>query len=255
MTSGKKWLYLIGGAVGALAIAGAALFVFTQKAAAQVETGQPAARGADSGWMQNSDDKDGPGKPDDHEGPFGDMDELLADALGISVEDLQAARQTAFENAVQQAVDQGVITQEEADTILEEGHVGRGENFLRDAEIDMQALLADALGISVEELQAAQEAAFDAALQQAVDEGTITEEQAELIKARKAVQSYVQEAMSNAYAEALENAVSDGVITQEQADQLLENPMSGTDFSGRPDGHHGGKGHSGPGNQPSTDDE
>ena len=43
---------------------------------------------------------------------------------------------------------------------------------------DMQVLLADALGISVEELEAAQRAAFEAFIAIAVDEGRITQEQA-----------------------------------------------------------------------------
>jgi len=46
---------------------------------------------------------------------------------------------------------------------------------------DMQAFLAEELGISVEELESAQQAAFEAAVAAAVDAGTITQEQADQI--------------------------------------------------------------------------
>ncbi|HID53892.1 MAG TPA: hypothetical protein EYP41_17875, partial [Anaerolineae bacterium] len=45
-------------------------------------------------------------------------DQALADALGISVEDLLAARETAKATLIQQAVDEGKLTQEQADAIL-----------------------------------------------------------------------------------------------------------------------------------------
>ncbi len=56
-----------------------------------------------------------------------DMQALLAEELGISVEELEAAQQVAFEAAVAVAVDEGKITQEQADQILEgDGYPGRG---------------------------------------------------------------------------------------------------------------------------------
>jgi hypothetical protein len=56
-----------------------------------------------------------------------DMQALLAEELGISVEELEAAQQAAFEAAVAIAVDEGKITQEQADQILEgDGFHGRG---------------------------------------------------------------------------------------------------------------------------------
>jgi len=50
-----------------------------------------------------------------------DMQALLAEELGISVEELESAQQAAFEAAVAAAVDAGTITQEQADQILEGG--------------------------------------------------------------------------------------------------------------------------------------
>ena len=57
--------------------------------------------------------------------------------------------------------------------------------------VDMQALLAKELGISVEELQAAQQAAREAAIQQLVEAGVLTEEQGELATAAAALRSYL----------------------------------------------------------------
>jgi hypothetical protein len=144
-------------------------------------------------------------------------------------------------------------------------------------EMDYNALLADALGISVEELQAAQEKADQAAIDLAVEKGYLTEEQASLMKAQAVVKSYVDskdltaqalglstqeledalqegknlndlieasglddetfhEALQAAYAEAIQQAVEDGVITQDQADLLLEQELRGPMFGG---GRHG----------------
>ena len=82
-----------------------------------------------------------------------DKDKLTAKVLGISVEELQAAReegktmetliselgldaatvrenmQAAYKEAVQQAVSDGVITQEQADQILSGGFGMRGFDF------------------------------------------------------------------------------------------------------------------------------
>ena len=116
----------------------------------------------------------------------GDQDTLLAEALGISVEELQSAQLAAQEAALAEAVDTGLLTQEQADMLAERagGFFGRKGFGLRgglDTGIDYQALLAAELGISVDELQTAQQAAQAAGLEQAVEDGLITAEQAELI--------------------------------------------------------------------------
>ena len=132
---------------------------------------------------------------------------------------------------------------------------------LRGSTIDHQALLADELEITVEELKAAQVQAREAAIEQAINEGLITEEQAEQMRTRRALQSYldrhallvealdmtpeelqdafadgetvqtlmeakgldvetVQDRVEAAFEAALTQAVTDGVITQEQADEM-----------------------------------
>ena len=56
-----------------------------------------------------------------------DLQALLAEELGISVEELESAQQAAFAAAVAIAVEDGTITQEQADQILEgDGFLGRG---------------------------------------------------------------------------------------------------------------------------------
>lgn len=137
-----------------------------------------------------------------HGGPGfkgGDIDygQLLADALGITVEELEAATQTARDAALDQAVAQGLLTEDQANQMKVWGgrrdvRVGRGNKDAATANaIDEQALLANALGITVEQLQAARETANQAAIAEAVAQGLITQEEADAMQARKAVQSYL----------------------------------------------------------------
>ena len=159
------------------------------------------------------------------------QDTHLADALGITAEALQEAQQQAAEAAIDQAVTEGLITEAQADLIKERGSramgmIGKFGRF-GDTTIDHEALLADALGISVEDLQAARDEAKDAALAQALEDGKITQEQVDQMNAMKALRDYLQEQglqdnIRSMYSDALQGAVEDGVITQEQADKLLE---------------------------------
>ena len=252
----------------------------------------------------------------------------LAEELGVDIETVEAAVQAAREEAINQAVEDGTITQEQADQILSgegrngfgHGHNGRrGGNSFFDREA-MQTVVADALGITVEELEAAHEAgqrlpelaeelgidietveaavqtAREEAINQAVEDGTITQEQAdqilsgegrggrfnaaagiidkdalkataaealgitveELDAAREAGQRLpelaeelgvdietVQEAVEAAKAEMVQQAVEDGTITQEQADQILSGEGRRGFGNGR-DGRRGGPRFNGP---------
>ena len=181
--------------------------------------------------------------------------QALADALGITVEELRAAQEAAAEATLAQAVTDGLLTQEQADELLEEGFTGRhfrlrpyGESFL-----------ADGLGITLEELQVAKQQVYAGHLADLVEAGVITQEQADLAVAQKAVQGYigetaVQDALQAIYEEAVNQALADGVITQEQADALLNSEMTfGRGFGFGPGGgrgrhmHRGGPGPFGPG--------
>ena len=154
-----------------------------------------------------------------------ERDAALADALGVTVEELEAARQTAHETLIQQAVADSQLTQAQADAILS----GAGlRSVMQDIfnQEDMQTAVANALGLTVEALEAAQ------AEGKRLNE-IATEQGVEL--------SDVQAAVQAAHAAAIQQAVEDGLITQEQADQL-QNRQGGF-------GHHGGpRGKGGPGN-------
>ena len=155
-----------------------------------------------------------------------DYDALLAEALGISVEELQAAQQQAYSAALDQAVENGDLTAEEADLI-------RAQQALK-ASIDPEALQAEALGMSVEELQAARDAGTSMS-------DILTEQGLTSAEYRTALQA--------AYEAAVQQAVSDGVITQEQADLVLSSGMRvlpGMEPFGRDGGHGGRGGHGGP---------
>jgi len=199
----------------------------------------------------------------------------LADALGITVDELDAAKETVRsaqkEEAVAQALADDLITQEQADAILAgerpEGDINFRGIFNKGERGSVDEDLAAELDISVDELEAAQEAAREAAIEQAIADGTITQEQVDLREAGQALREYtdhesvladllgipveeleaakedgsirdlveasgltpeeIQVAMEEARAVAVAEAVADGVITQEQADQLEEAPGRG----------------------------
>jgi hypothetical protein len=76
-------------------------------------------------------------------------DEALAEALGITVEELQAAREKVAADRIAQAVEDGILTRDEANTML-------AMQALK-GYLDRDALLAGALGLSIEELGTARE--------------------------------------------------------------------------------------------------
>lgn len=157
-------------------------------------------------------------------------DELLAETLGLTVEELQAARDEAQAAALAEMVEAGYMTQEQADLIL------AVETFRR--SIDHDALTAEALGISADELQAAREGGTT--LADLLDDLGLTLE--EVMAAKQA-----------AYEAAVEQAVADGTLTQEQADQVLsgEGPGLGHGLRGLDDGFGRGPGRGrGPGHGP-----
>lgn len=255
MAKGKKWLYMAAGGLVVLALVFGAVYVFfntgvasaasaVRSVVANEVTGRnPRAlmlNGMEMGWLGNGDS------------PLGNYDEALAKALGITVEELQAAYEKAFAAAIEDALDEGLLTQEQADDLLSGERFGfHGRHGFHGFDGDMDEYLAEALGISVDELEAAQVKARETVIAEAVEAGTITQEQADLMNARDAISAYVQEAMTKAYSEAVEQALADGVVTQAQADLLLEDGISGFrgpggafGFGGH--GMFGGRGHFGP---------
>jgi len=127
------------------------------------------------------------------------MDELLAEELGITVEELNAARQRAQARAIDQAVQDGRLTQEQADEL-------KARQALA-AYLEPDALMADALGMTVEELQDARAAG---------------KRLPEIIESQGLDMDDFRDALQQAHEDAVQRAVADGVITQEQADQFLD---------------------------------
>ena len=177
MSRNKK---VIAGIVGGL-------LLLTAGALAALPAGTAAAQGLFHG---------GRGGPGGHEGPGGEA--YLAEALGITVEELQAAQTAAWEAAVDQALEDGLITEAQATRLKAQGAAphGRGRGMLvflagdKDA-FDFDTLLAEQLGMSVEELSAARDEAFELTVQAGLDSGQLSEEQAELMRAHHALKDYI----------------------------------------------------------------
>ncbi|HVN54230.1 MAG TPA: hypothetical protein VMT46_07860, partial [Anaerolineaceae bacterium] len=162
-------------------------------------------------------------------GGYSDQD--LADALGISLDKLHAAYQTANAEALKQAVSKGLLTQQQADRLsqkLDSHFAGQFERF-SGSGIDYDALLANALGISVDQLKTAYQKAFTTNIDNAVKNGRLTQEQADNLKGRYALSNDTkfQDSLKAAFQAAVKQAVADGIITQAQADQILKNQTAG----------------------------
>jgi len=175
--------------------------------------------------------------------------EDLANALGITVDELNTAKESAYSAALEQAVTQDLITQAQADQLATNGKAfpfgARWDNWLSQNGIDFDTFLADALGISVDELKTAYQTAFYTRIDQAVTNGNLTQEQADLMKGQYALSndSTFQSSMKSAYTQAINQAVSSGLITQAQADLILSNSsnmfMRGWGGRGGPHGRGG----------------
>lgn len=264
MIKNRFFVYMIGGAlvlaglVGVLAIAGSA------RAEAGISGWIPSTRIESTIYTEVDDDLEGlnhgRGRHPGHPGKGEVANDFLAEALGISIEELQAAQEAASLAALDQALAEGLITQEQYDRMVLGGVRFHGR--IGGDAIDYQALLADALGIDVEALEAAQASAREFAIEQALAEGVLTQEQVDMMRAREALRDYVdpkvilaealglteaeldaareagktitdllseqgltavevRDAMEAAHEAAIQQAVDDGVITAEQAEQFL----------------------------------
>ncbi len=161
-------------------------------------------------------------------GPDG-SDEDLAAALGISVEDLNAAVEKAFASAVDAALDAEYLTASQAETLKAGSASFRSlYRYLSEterAELEQDAFLAEALGISAEELQAAYDAVRQARIDAMVAEGTLTQEEADLQAAYQALRGSTtfEATMKQAMTDAINAEVEAGTLTQAQADLLIAN--------------------------------
>jgi len=243
MLNKRNWIRVLAGGLMVMVLALGALTAFAQTEDDPEPT--PTTPLTEEG-MDEATDNVTPSNRNGRSHGLGVSTEALAEALGITVEELTVAEETAHAAAIAQAVTDGLITQEEADELFANGGRGRGYHF----GYDKNTYLADALGITVEELEAARLDVYTAQLAELVGAGTITQEEADLILAQKAVQNYVdddayQSAVQSIYADAVAQALADGVITQAQADELLATMSTQTFRFPGAGGHGGGGGHRG----------
>ncbi|MBC8448787.1 MAG: hypothetical protein H8D78_13650 [Chloroflexi bacterium] len=153
---------------------------------------------------------------------WGRMGEAVADVLGISVDEHGAVMDTARQQVIEQAVSEGVLTQEQADQILERTESGFGfmgmpfapggqmggrmSGRIGGPENSPISVAADQLGLTVDELLAELEdgrSIADVAEQEGVNAQTIAD------------------AFIAVRTERLDEVVAEGRITQEQADEML----------------------------------
>jgi len=131
----------------------------------------------------------------------------LAEEQGVDLADVQAAMEAARLEAIEQAIADGVITEEMAEQIIERMEQTPPAGWMEPYQDQMQEAIAEALGISVEELEAAR------------DEG---KSPAELARELDVNRDEFRQAMEDALEEILDQAVADGVLTPEQAEQIAQ---------------------------------
>jgi hypothetical protein len=157
----------------------------------------------------------------------------------MTVADFDAKMNAARQSAIEQAVADGVLTQEQADelaAIEAEREANRPVKDHSDSPLYtyMQTAIAEAFGISVEDLEAMQEAGTslkDLAIEQDL---TVAEYKSRIETARLS---------------AIDAALADGVITQEEADAMkarVEDGVRLPGLGGMP-GFGGHRGHGGRG--------
>jgi len=170
---------------------------------------------------------------------FEQVRDLIASKLGVERADLDAAEKEAHQEVIGQAVEDGVITQDQADRMLsrlEDGFGfgrmgrpgGRGGDWMggfKGCPPGDQEWLAEQLGMTVDELQVELEA------------GKTIAELAE----EKGVD--LDAARIEAMKERIQQAVEDGKMTQEQADWMLQGLEQGFMPGGRGPGFGGRGGH------------
>lgn len=200
MLKGNKWIIFV--ISGTLVLAAAAGYLFINEvttASAAVENLMRSDQ-----FISTINTEVGPGTDGfNHRGRPGfpgrgpGENDFLAEALDISSEELQDARESAQQAALDQALADGTITQEQYDMMVLRGSrvFSRGGFGARGSKggdaIDFDALLANELGISADDLMAAREKARDLAMEQALADGVLTQEQVDMLEARKALQEYI----------------------------------------------------------------
>lgn len=154
----------------------------------------------------------------------------LIEAAGLTVEAFNAALEAALPEIVAQALADGVITEELAEAILENGLPGR-RGWFSPLRPYIEEATAEILGIDTDELQAALE--DGTAMGELLDEAGLTHLEFRM-------------ALDEATPGIVRSALADEAITEAEADTILEYGLSlGSCGPGRHG--HGGPGGFGPG--------
>jgi hypothetical protein len=237
MKKRTKWIYMIVGGLLAIGlVVGVGFTYLRSEAAAFRESAFMAMNpsGLATNWFSDGDN------------PLGKYEEALAEALGITVDELQAAHDAIFKARIEAAIEEGKLTEEQGEQILSrEGFGLRGRRGPVGRDPEMNTLLADELGISVSTLEAAQSEAHETLMAEALENGDLSEEQIEMMQSHQALAPYLQAAMGEAFENAVNQALSEGAITQAQADLLLENGGPGARGGGMFPGGPGMRGRGG----------
>ncbi len=158
--------------------------------------------------------------PDDEQTRADRYRELLANELGITVDELTTAQTAARDKLVDEAVAAGGITSEQGDKIksmdIGEGRFGFGFGMgnhpmgakIRNAVVSVFQTAADVVGVPVDELRtriAGGESLVDIAASNNIDEATLKSD------------------LTSALTDKINQAVIDGDIEQNKADMLLAN--------------------------------
>ncbi len=196
----KRWLWML---LGGLALLAGGVWFWAQTTPALAAPEEALALYA---WEWDEEEvaasqRPGPGKNQRRAWcrPEITRETFLAQALGISEEQLHAAQREASLAWIDYLVSEGRLDETKAD-------LWRARVLVR-PYLDPQALVAQALGLSVEEVQ------------QACAEGKTL---ADLLEQQGMDRRTFVQALQQAADEALQQAVADGVITEEQADALRQ---------------------------------
>lgn len=221
MDNKRSWKrYLIGGIAALALVAGlaAAVMMAPDVINAQEGADEPAGRpmmrgrGGAFGPMHGGFDQ-------------GNMIERLAEKLDIPIDKVLEALESVRADLLGEAIEDGRVTQEQADRMQSQRAL---KGYM---DIDPEQIMADVLGKTVEELQAARE------------DGTLRELLKDLDR------DAMREAMEAARDSAIEAALEAGAITADQAELLSE---EGPGF-GMPDRFHGKGRRGGHGGVPGQD--
>jgi len=148
------------------------------------------------------------------------MHEAVAKALGITVEQYDSTVDTARSDVLKQAVEEGLLTQEQADRMLERGLGGFGfGGMMRGGGVGGRG--SGMMGGSGNSLISVAAEKLDMTVAELVDELEADKTIAEVAQAKGVELKTIVDAFVALRSERLAQLVADGRITQAQADEKL----------------------------------